>query len=358
MSVPEGTPPAGGPADRLEQRYRRLLAWYPEPFRSQREDEMLAVLLASARPGQQRPALADSADVIRSALGMRLRLLRAGPARHDRADALAAFAVLGPLFLVVVSLLEVALPYHVPASAVHVWRLHYTVTGPSSHLQIGGLRMITHNPLGFDVALGVQVIIAALVLAGRRRPALAAIALWTGYWIYARDVIPQPIQVLSAGIYMLTVAALIAAPDLRRGRRLVTWRHAVVLLLAAAAVQASTLSFDQAVPFTLPGLPDNPVFLIVAVGASVLAATAAAAARLNWYLAALLAAALYPWVVRAGSRVGGAPTGLLWVFWPGHLVLIFGPPLVLACGAVLADFLHRGDSGSGEPAAPDQPRPA
>lgn len=38
-----------GPAG-LEQRYRRLLAWYPGPFRSEREEEMLAVLMAGARP--------------------------------------------------------------------------------------------------------------------------------------------------------------------------------------------------------------------------------------------------------------------------------------------------------------------
>jgi hypothetical protein len=43
-----------GPAG-LEQRYRRLLGWYPEPFRSEREEEMFAVLMAGARPGQRRP---------------------------------------------------------------------------------------------------------------------------------------------------------------------------------------------------------------------------------------------------------------------------------------------------------------
>jgi hypothetical protein len=32
----------------LERRYRRLLAWYPRPFRREQEEEVLAVLMAGA----------------------------------------------------------------------------------------------------------------------------------------------------------------------------------------------------------------------------------------------------------------------------------------------------------------------
>jgi hypothetical protein len=61
-----------GQAD-LERAYRRLLAWYPREFRHESGQEILAVLMASARDGQRRPGLAQSADLIRSGLGMRLR---------------------------------------------------------------------------------------------------------------------------------------------------------------------------------------------------------------------------------------------------------------------------------------------
>jgi hypothetical protein len=37
----------------LEQRYNKLLAWYPEPFRSEQAGEMLGVLMAGAEQGQQ-----------------------------------------------------------------------------------------------------------------------------------------------------------------------------------------------------------------------------------------------------------------------------------------------------------------
>ena len=57
----------------LERRYRRLLAWYPRAFRRDSGQEILAVLMACARDGQRRPGLAESADLIRSGLWMRVR---------------------------------------------------------------------------------------------------------------------------------------------------------------------------------------------------------------------------------------------------------------------------------------------
>jgi len=56
----------------LERGYRRLLAWYPPEFRRENGQEILAVLMAGARDGQRRPGLAESADLIRSGLWMRL----------------------------------------------------------------------------------------------------------------------------------------------------------------------------------------------------------------------------------------------------------------------------------------------
>ena len=56
-----------------ERAYRRLLGWYPREFRRENEQEILAVLMAGAPDGQRRPGLAESADLIRSGLCMRLR---------------------------------------------------------------------------------------------------------------------------------------------------------------------------------------------------------------------------------------------------------------------------------------------
>jgi len=57
----------------LERRYRRLLACYPRAFRRENEEEILAVLLAYAQEGQQRPGLAASADLIKGAIHAWLR---------------------------------------------------------------------------------------------------------------------------------------------------------------------------------------------------------------------------------------------------------------------------------------------
>jgi len=59
--------------EHLERAYRRLLAWYPRAFRREHGPEILAVLMADAPDGQRRPGLAQSADLIRSGLWMRLR---------------------------------------------------------------------------------------------------------------------------------------------------------------------------------------------------------------------------------------------------------------------------------------------
>ena len=59
--------------DRLERGYRRLLACYPRSFRRDSEDEIVAVLLATAEEDQQRVRLTEAADLIRGALRMRLR---------------------------------------------------------------------------------------------------------------------------------------------------------------------------------------------------------------------------------------------------------------------------------------------
>jgi hypothetical protein len=58
---------------RLERRYRSLLALYPKAFRGEHEQEILSVLMAAAAEGQKRPRLAESADLLRSAIFMRLR---------------------------------------------------------------------------------------------------------------------------------------------------------------------------------------------------------------------------------------------------------------------------------------------
>jgi hypothetical protein len=76
----------------LERRYRQLLVLYPHAFRREYEQEIVAVLMAGAGEGQQRPRLGEAANLIKQALWMRLGLSRGGiminentfPIRVDR----------------------------------------------------------------------------------------------------------------------------------------------------------------------------------------------------------------------------------------------------------------------------------
>lgn len=60
----------------LERGYRRLVACYPRSFRRENEEEIVTVLLATAQEGQRRPGIAESADLIRGAIRMRMGLSR------------------------------------------------------------------------------------------------------------------------------------------------------------------------------------------------------------------------------------------------------------------------------------------
>ena len=80
MSEPHGQePPRNEPelsADvpgRLERGYRRRLAWYPRWFRRENEEEILAVLLACAQDGQQRPSGEATVDLLKGAARMWMR---------------------------------------------------------------------------------------------------------------------------------------------------------------------------------------------------------------------------------------------------------------------------------------------
>ncbi len=57
----------------LQGRYRRLLACYPAAFRREHEQEILSVLMAGSQQGQRWPRLTEVADLLRSAIYMRLQ---------------------------------------------------------------------------------------------------------------------------------------------------------------------------------------------------------------------------------------------------------------------------------------------
>lgn len=332
----------------LEARYRRLLAWYPRSFRREQEGEMLAVLMAGARPGQRRPGLLETADLLRSALGMRLVLAirSSGPQpRNQRwTDALALFSVVAPLFLVLVAVLEVAVPYRLPPES----RL-FVVLGVQ---QIGGLSLL-RVPF-FDVAVCLQIVVAAFAQLGWRRLTLVAMAAsvlyWIAYWrvfVYGISSVPDALQLLAAGAYLLGAAALLASPGPRHGRHLMNWRHWAALLLAAAFVQVTTLLLYATSPimrFRELRSPNMSGYLVLSVVFAAAAVALAVALKLNRYFLLLLTAMFYPYAMQlafSGAFRPGFGTDLLRLPTPAHLAVLFVPPALLACWVVLTAIRPR-----------------
>jgi uncharacterized membrane protein YidH (DUF202 family) len=333
----------------LERGYRRLLAWYPRPFRAEQGEEILAVLMSGAQRGQRRPRLAEAVDLIRSAVRMRLWPLRSGPERRDLADGLATFSLLAPLFLLAAAILMVALPYRLPASP-----LPLGILGP--HQEIGGLSLLRLH--FFDIAVGCEVIVAVLVLLGQRLlallaiPALAAYFAVSSWWI---PWIPYPLQLITAGVLLLEMAALIASPGPRRGRELVNWRHGVVLAAAAGAFQGFALWYvaTSRPMFELFRHPVTPAYVLTGVALAVAAVVLALLLRLNRYFLLVFAAACYPLTVQLafsafGQNLLGNPT-------PARLTVLFLPPVLLVLGLVGTAGRRARAEGPAKPASPARP---
>lgn len=92
-------------SDGLEERYERLLRWYPPAHREMHGEEMLGVLMEASEPGRRRPSVREALDLARGGLVIRARRLRVD------ADTLAVLSLVAPLVLLigtVIGLHEVA----------------------------------------------------------------------------------------------------------------------------------------------------------------------------------------------------------------------------------------------------------
>lgn len=318
--------------DGLERRYRRLLAWYPRAFREEYAAEMVTVMMAGASQGQERPRARESVNVLRSAILARLRPARPPGPNRSLQDALALFSLIAPAFLVVVAALEVAFPFRLPGSPIPIL----------SHSEVGGLALLARP--GFDIAAGSLLLVAAATALGMRRLALAATGLAVLYAVGLRYAtsngygLPLPLEMLATSGCLLEVVALIASPGPRRGRELVRWKHAVVLVLAAAAVHVSSIVVTLTwLPRWLPAArPATNAYLVIAALLIAAAAGLAATFRLNRHLLLLLAGMLYPWAFQVVASGAGGPVFLsgAWVAVPASLVslvYLYLPPLLLAC---------------------------
>lgn len=231
----------------LECHYRRLLRWYPTAYRSRHQEEMIGVLLAAARPGQERPTWRDTADLLLAALRIRLRRV-SGATAHGWRTALALVGLVASLVLAGQQLATTIALAQYPAGGVLDWVVY-----------VGRSLTVTA--------------IVVLALRGNRTP--AAVAAWlvfaldSGFTYRMLDanvqdggsygvVAVQWFQVAFSGaLPLLTAAALTVRTDLRRARRVVgpraRWAIALTAALAfAAEIYLESPPWQTGVPLIAP----------------------------------------------------------------------------------------------------------
>ena len=106
----DGDMPASDPAGAaaLERRYLRLLRCYPPSHREFHREEMLGVLLATARPGQRTPGLGQTVNLAACGLAIRVRRIPGWLAADAGQDALAVVSLIAPAVVFILLALQQA----------------------------------------------------------------------------------------------------------------------------------------------------------------------------------------------------------------------------------------------------------
>lgn len=236
-------------AAELERRYRRLLAVHPWEHRRTYEEEMIAVLLADARPGQTRPGFRDTVDLVGAGLRARLRVGARGFTEPAWADAAAVTGVLVALVL---------------CAAAGRNLLDHLVVDPS--------RPPSVRPVAPDVVDWLRVAgwaaVTVAALAGLRR--VAAGLAWTGVggWLVlvGPGVVDQPTYVVDTlpqfALALVAAAALTAPAPARRTVAVLGVRRLAVLVAACLAVVSILAAGRLARPPFRESADEYPVYVL------------------------------------------------------------------------------------------------
>jgi hypothetical protein len=311
-----GSPDVRGGQRQLERRYRRLLACYPADHRRAHGQEMLDVLMTGARAGQRSPGLAESADLIRGAVRVRIR--PGASADPGWREALALLSVILPLVMVVDTVAAVALYQS---------------------------ENVLFDPLALAAGLigQGQLLVAILVLSRLRRvAATVSVGLLAWYAVIAATGLgasayaPQSSLMLYFFLFGLEAVALVASPGPRRGLQLLTWRRSPLLLVAgvAAAIVQTSVSFHR-------GWGHDVIDIAAIAAIVVLVAGMALASRTSRRILMLLTVPAY--CLAAPLLIGGALLGPMTL----ASALLAGLPPLIILGLAVTTARRR---GAGRPA--------
>jgi hypothetical protein len=194
----------------LERRYRRLLRCYPPGHRQVHREEMLGVLLATARPGQRAPGARQTVNLVACGLAIRARRALSSLADEAWQDALAVVSLITPALMLVIA----ALDFAVAARQVVAVDLAYPLAGPFWQLGLvprlgapaavmtGWLAVVL---LGLTGRRRVAAAIAFILLTPALVGPLAEVMQLTGAWSAG-----LPLFLYTAGVGPVVMASLAA----------------------------------------------------------------------------------------------------------------------------------------------------
>jgi hypothetical protein len=299
------------------------------------------------------------------------------------------------LFLVLTDILQVAFPYSESQAAaqsrISVLQAHGVSAariGPSALVpqHVGGLQWLGQP--AFLVLVAGHLIVAAAVLAGLRRTALAALVIaaladytqWTAFHVFHPGA--GTIMFLTIPVFLLEAIAL-AAADPRAARRREGWQYVFPALALAVAAQLLALSFDASrigevmfldVPsggnrhvtaghritasVTLVHVTSGDTIMVIGCLLALLAVLLPLPLGLGWRASLLLAAACYPLVILVAAAPGPSFGMLPETLGVGRMpaaaahtiivTILYVPPLLVLGRAVPKAIRARRTRGSGE----------
>jgi hypothetical protein len=303
--------PAGTAA--LERRYRRLLRCYPPSHREIHREEMLGVLLATARPGQRTPGLRQTVNLAVCGLAIRVRRIPGWLAADAGQDALAVVGLITPAVVFILLVLQQAAMNAATSARVPLWA---PVWEPFPFLSSFGESV---------VVMIAWLAVVLLGLTGLRRTAAAIASISLTFTLLALlTAIMRPIIDSSGGIGQLLVlilpfgdvpvvlaslaaCSLALSPGPRRGLAIVGWRRACLMIAGLSA----GFGFPAIVQLVDPAAPMGDLHFRLLGGQDALA-PGDLEFRLLGVLAIAVAVAVTCVRVPVGRRVAGlVATGLL-----------------------------------------------
>lgn len=226
--------PAGAAV--LERRYRRLLRCYPPAHREFHREEMLGVLLATARPGQRTPGLGQAVNLAACGLAIRVRRIPGWLAAEAGQDALAVVSLITPAVVVILTALGWGAQAAAFATAARVpfW---------------SQVLLVPPSPGEWVVAMIAWLAVVLLGLTGARAAAaaIASISLTIAWPVVLTagvqgGIVPGGLvlflgSVRSVPVFLASLAAcsLVFSPGPRRGLAIVGWWRACFMIAGLSA---------------------------------------------------------------------------------------------------------------------------